>query len=285
MRFHGLILVALLSLTEFAGAQTTPVAPGPNFLPPVLAGSEPPALPLPDSQIDIQAELKQFRQELRQLQISRENFSQNMKSVDAESEQASTQQRQELLNLLTKLARTGANRKPAAPPAKLLPKGEEPAVIEERLDRQFLEPESAEHNEPALSDTSTSILDVNDPLVTGDVADPFALGKVLFNRGDFVNAERAFRKSKVAPENEMTLRYLVATCLRRQSKWKQATELYKVVAESDRDPVLQKLAKWQVDNIRWHQESESQLEQLRKQREKRTSSKKTEPVNADVSVK
>jgi hypothetical protein len=38
---------------------------------------------------------------------------------------------------------------------------------------------------------------------------------------------------------------------------------------------LKKLAKWQLDNIRWQQESESQLQQLQKQREKRLESNKS----------
>ena len=37
--------------------------------------------------------------------------------------------------------------------------------------------------------------------------------------------------------------------------------------------MLRDLAKWQLDNIRWHQQSESQLEQMRQQREKRSDAK------------
>ena len=119
------------------------------------------------------------------------------------------------------------------------------------------------------------------PDVSVDIADAFALGKVLFRTGDFVGAERAFRKASVTSENEMTVKYLLATCLRRQSRWQSAMDAYKVVAESNQDPVLRDLAKWQLDNIRWLQQSESQLDQMRKQREKQLDVSHGQSANLD----
>ena len=286
MKYHGLVLIALLSLSNRLLAQSGSADSGRGFPPPVPGSEQVPAAIPSNYPVNVDAELQQFRNEIRQFQSSCEEVARNLKTTDAENERVSNQQRQELLDLLTKLARNNGARKDAArrsQAAKQTAGPDVPSAESIAADQQFLalEPDTDVDSNGALS--APLALDPSNPLVTSDVADAFGLGKILFNKGDFANAEKAFRRAKVAPENEMTLKYLVATCQRRQARWRQAIEGYKVVAESDKDPVLQKLAKWQLDNIRWHQESESQLEQLRKQREKRTATKKNETANAGSS--
>jgi hypothetical protein len=246
--------------------------------------------------VDVDSELSQFRNELRQFQSTVEDVGRETKETESNSDRISTQQRQELLDLMTKLARKGRP-KPDSKIVRMNPgalRPAEPLPIDVHPAESELANELNSHPRPgqssdvemdadAVADTDDEIdetlevskpLDPNNPLVTGDVADAFALGKVLFRNGDFVNAEKALRKAVVEPENEMTVKYLTATCLRRQKRWRRATEMYQVVANSERDPILQKLSKWQIENIRWQQESEAQLKQLRQQREKQSQPKK-----------
>ena len=270
MRFHGLVLLSLLSLTRLTQAQNDSA---PEFLPPSPANpgtesAEPMPLPPPSNapgvvDLSIEAEIKKFRTELREFQSVREDVSLGTKSTAADTERMALNQRQELLDLLAKLAKAGMNRKSAAPASTATPtqptRTQSPVPVDP--------PAEPDPTETDITPSTPSI----EPLeITGsEIADPFALGKVLFRGGDFVGAEKAFRKARVSTENEMMLKYLLGTCLRRQSKWQPAIDAYKVVAESNSDPVLRDLAKWQLDNIRWHQQSESQLEQMRQQREKR----------------
>lgn len=294
-------MLALFGLANGAAAQyseTGNVPPGlprpsrPAGIPNVPA---PQALPLPPPEpgqfFDIDGELSQFRSELRQFQSSCEDVSRNVRATDADSERVAAQQRQELLNLMTKLARKQARARQEPKVVQTMPL--EPRVTEKlpivarpaeselsleiNSDGQPGRPSAdseldidtdAEMDDAADDATETSKpLDPNNPLATGEMVDAFSLGKVLFRNGDFVNAEKAFKKAIVAPENELTLKYLTATCLRRQKRWRRATEMYQVVASSDKDPILQKLAKWQIENIRWQQESELHLKQLREQRQ------------------
>lgn len=274
MRFHGLVLLSLISLTRLTQAENDGA---PEFLPPSPAtpstdAAEPMPVAPPNApgvvDLSIEAEIKKFRTELRDFQALREDVSLGTKSTAADTERMALNQRQELLDLLAKLAKAGMNRKPAAPVITAVPTQPQKTQL----------PSSAEppSESAAIETDATPSTPPIEPFdFTGsETADPFALGKVLFRGGDFVGAEKAFRKARVSSENEMMLKYLLGTCLRRQSKWQLAIDAYKVVAESDSDPVLRDLAKWQLDNIRWHQQTENQLEQLRKQREKRTDSGK-----------
>lgn len=279
MKFHGLVFLTVVSLATPTFAQTGSPGGESGFPPPApqkfdAASGEPSPLPLappvtePGQPVparadaalsaSIELELKQFRNELREFQAVREEVARNSKATEDAADHLSSHQRQELMTLLTKLAKQNLARKNAG---SVPPPNADPVL-----------PKSAPSvPTPEATVTPQPTIDV-DPVT---VADPFALGKVLFRSGDFVGAEKAFRKAAVTSENEMMIKYLLATCLRRQSRWKPAIETYKLVAESNQDPVLRDLAKWQLDNIRWHQQSEVQMEQLRQQREK-----KSEPVNS-----
>ena len=200
------------------------------------------------------------------------------KSVDQEADRSASQRHQELLNLLSKLsqkmeARKAAPTPPPAPPT--LPIA--PLIEEDDTDLQL--PESKPVPTFEFPASENELDESGQPKEIIDAADAFALGKVLFRNGDFVGAEKAFRKATVVPENEMTLKYMLATCQRRQSQWKAAVENYKLVAESNQDPVLRDLAKWQIENIRWQLQSEQQLEQMRKNREKTSEPKKKTAAN------
>lgn len=281
-------MLAVLVPIGFAMAQPLPPAPTP-VLPTPQPGAtsnvkaDPEPLPLPANAPtavelpSIEAELKRFRDEMREFQSLREEVARSTKSATTEAERASIQERQDLMDLLSKLAKKNADRKSIPP---LPPQLDIPPIPEEAIDDTGIGvrvPRASETFD--FSRANSEGADASDVTGSLDPADSFALGKVLFRSGDFVGAEKAFRKANVTPENEMTLKYLLATCLRRQSQWKAASEIYKLVSDSNQDPVLRDLAKWQIDNIRWHQQTEMQLDQFRKQREKQGSPKKTSSVS------
>jgi hypothetical protein len=264
MRLHGLVALSLAGLLADAMAQDLPA---PRLLPspsaqPVPIPDAPFAAPNPlahqatesEAGISLEEELRQLRSELKMFGAVHENVSRSTRDADVESERVSVQQRQELLNLLTKLATKGVTRRTSPPATTVVtPSVESPLPIPDVVAKL-----------PAV------------PL-TNDVVDPFALGKVLLRSGEYAAADQAFRKVKTTDENRMLLKYLSATCLRKQAQWQPATDGYRTVAESDQDPVLRDLAKWQLDNIRWHLQTESQLEQMRKQREQGSSTSKSQP--------
>lgn len=268
MKIQGLVLFLALGLAKTAVAETGPGSSPELFLPPSPAqpnSSRAESIPTPQSTTanstaptgDIELELKQFRNELRDFQATREEVSRSAKTTDADADRISIQQRQELVDLLTKLANKAARQQRNQNPF-----GEGRLDAESTTSRTMPPTPTAE---PVPTPGASNTVNFDS---TTEIADPFALGKILFRAGDFVGAERAFRKASVESDNEMTLKYLLATCVRRQSRWKEAIGLYKAVAESNQDPVLRDLAKWQLDNIRWVQESESQLEKLKRQRDK-----------------
>ncbi len=265
MRYQG--WVSLASLGAFIGlsvesiAEDRPGNPQPRPIPDLSADAiSENERPRPPRTLDpvqtgaegsLEEELRLLREELKEFQTLGEDVRRTTKDAEAENDRAAMRQRQELLDLLTRLATRGAAKKPLADvPSK------EPST------------RSAEPLPPQPAAEATPSFPVPD-----DVVDPFSLGKVLFRSGDYVAAEQAFRKAKPTDENRQMLKYLIATCLRKRSQLPQAIEAYRSIASSDQDPVLRDLARWQIENIRWHQQTELQLEQMRQQRESRTDSK------------
>ena len=197
-----------------------------------------------------EAELQQLRQEIAASKLLREEF-EKRNTEDSNNNLTTSEQRRQLTELLSKLAVRGLAKK--TPP---VPVPDPPT------------PETTT-TPPAISKTNSKSAATaqSHPLITDKIVDPFALGRTLFRSGDYVGAEQAFRKVKPADDNRTLLRYLIANCLRKQSRWEEAAKAYRIVAESNDDPALQDLAKWQLDNIRWNQKTEAQLEQLRQRRE------------------
>lgn len=196
-----------------------------------------------------EAELDRLRHEIAATKSLRENVVSETSETSETSEapEADTTnrqaQRQELFDLLAKLA----SRKPVVEPQPT-----KPSVADDRPNPPTREPRA----QPAAAH----------PLITDKIVDPFALGRTLFRAEDFRGAELAFRKVKVTDDNRVLLQYLIATCLRKQSQWDQAARAYRVVAENKVDPALRDLAIWQLENIRWHQQTDAQLKQLREWR-------------------
>lgn len=250
---HGDSSTGKLSGSAPALLQTESVSPAP-----AIVGDS-------DVAKTLEEELRRLREDLKLFEAARDQATRNRKSVDAEAERSSSAQRQDLIDLLTKFATKRATARATAPSSKATT----PTAPEEPIESVVPPPEIPNVTESVEASPPEPVVTRGSP-VLDKVVDPFALGKVLMKTGDYATAEQAFRKVKVTDENRTMVQYLMATAIRKQSQWKRATEAYRVVADSDHDPVLRDLAKWQIENIRWQQQTEQQLDQMRKQRERGT---------------
>lgn len=224
------------------------------------------AAPRLSGTVSFDSELERLRQEIAATKALREQVAAEVDQPLATDAAAAQVHRRELLELMTKLATRNVPSRPApaAEPTKPLPTNPVPASRIGTTKVDSLPTASAVH-----------------PLITSKIVDPSALGRALFRAGDYVGAEQAFRKVKVTDENRVMLQYLIATCLRKQSRIDQAAKAYRIVADNKDDPQLRDLALWQLENIRWSQQSETQLERVRQLREPtETDSSQTEATAA-----
>ncbi len=300
MRHHGWASLAFLGLSGTLLAQQETAPPQLLRVPlaqalrgPDTRSAEPAPLPFrtveAESGLSLEDELIQLRRELKSFDAARDEVLRSTKTVDVESDRVAIQQRQELLDVLTKLATKGITRrsKPVAPSAPQVigtpqvtnvPRSTSVTAVD-----PFAEPVAPVVKPPVTPVAPKPVVIPEPPTfpIPDDPADPFALGNVLFRSGDYVAAEKAFAKVQPTDENRMMLKFLTATCLRKRSQWKPASDAFRVVAASNQDPVLRDLAKWQLDNMAWYQQTESQLDQMRAERDKRTATSKSRSAASD----
>ncbi len=233
-------------------------AQSPDSLPAPTASEDTSAVsvaPQPNGAKSFDSELEQLRQDIAATKLLREQVASEVNQPLASDVALAQEQRRELLELLTKLATKNLSAKPTSEPPQ----------------PQKLAPPPG----PRIGATKaeTKLEKTTHPLITDKIVDPFALGRALFRSDDYSGAEQAFRKVKVTDDNRLILQYLIATCLRKQTRWEQAAKAYRVVSENKDDLALRDLALWQLENIRWYQQTELQLDQLRELRETQSSSK------------
>ena len=262
MRYHGLVTLTLALLAQPLLAQdtsipraldnppelsTVPLPAAPSFTPPL---SNPTRVSNPNAGLEtLEGELEALRSDLQSFHALSDDVGRSVRAAEADADRTMIRQRQEILDVLTKLATQGLAKK-VEPPA------------------------HPKRTEPVLSNTPEAI---KAPAVTDSAVDQFALGKSLFRAGEYAKAEQAFRKVTLTDDNRLMVKYLIATCLRKRSQWQAASDAYREVAASDKDPVLRDLANFQLDGIRWNQDTEKQIEQLRKQRERQLVPSKNQP--------
>ena len=108
-----------------------------------------------------------------------------------------------------------------------------------------------------------------DPVETIRPLDPLSQAQSLYQTRNFEAALRALKLLDLATfsrEDRAFVQYLMASCHRRLGKLSEAAALYREVAEGRDDEFLTECAIWQLSNIRWRQELEAQLEELRLRR-------------------
>lgn len=234
-------------------------AQSPDSLPTATASEDTAAIsvaPQPNDAQSFDSELEQLRQDIAAIKLLSEQVASEANQPLTSDVAVAEEQRRELLELLTKLVTKNVSAKPTSEPPKPQKRAPAPGP-------RIGTAKAATNPEKAATH----------PLITDKIVDPFALGRALFRSEDYSGAEQAFRKVKVTDDNRVMLQYLIATCLRKQSLWEQATKAYRVVSENKDDPALRDLALWQLENIRWYQQTESQFEQVRGLREPPASSK------------
>ncbi len=295
MRYHGWTSLAFLGFTGTLCAQQETSPPQLLRVPSAQALRSPDARsaePLPlrtteaESGLSLEDELTQLRRELKSFDAARDEVLRSTKTVDAESDRVAIQQRQELLDMLTKLATKGISRRPkSVVPSVPQVVSSVPRATSANAVDPFAEPVAPVVTPPIAAPVAPKPVVIPEPPafpIPDDPADPFALGNVLFRSGDYASAEKAFAKVQPTDENRMMLKFLTATCLRKRSQWKPASDAFRVVAGSNQDPVLRDLAKWQLENMAWYQQTESQLDQMRAERDKRTATSKSRSAASDA---
>jgi hypothetical protein len=101
--------------------------------------------------------------------------------------------------------------------------------------------------------------------------DPLAQAKALYLAENFDSALKAFKLIDTTPltrEDKTFIQYMIASCQRRLGNLAEATTIYREVADSGEQEFIKECAVWQLANIRWRQELEGQLEDLRKRLKK-----------------
>jgi tetratricopeptide (TPR) repeat protein len=257
MKSTGWIAVTgwLIASPVFAQSSDSPPAPTTSE-----ATSADSVAPQQSGSVSFDSELERLRRDIAAIKALREQVAAEASQPLTSDAAAAQELRRELLELLTKLATKNVSPKP----------------VPETPKPQKTAPPSAPKIGAAKSEAKPGTTAAH-PLITDKMVDPFALGGALFRAGDFSGAEQAFRKVKVTDDNLVLLQYLVATCLRKQSLWEQATKAYRIVAANKDDPALRDLALWQLENISWYQQTASQLEQLLQLRESSDSLKDSPP--------
>jgi hypothetical protein len=91
----------------------------------------------------------------------------------------------------------------------------------------------------------------------------------LYMYGEIEAAYKTFKQMDLngLPKEDRTfVQYMTACCLRRLGKSTQAAPIFRDIAEAKDDGFLTECALWQLSGIRYTQELETQLEQLRSRR-------------------
>lgn len=182
--------------------------------------------------------LKSLRMELDSVRALRREKAADTGSVSVPKALATVTQRKILLNLLQQLATRGPQKRE----------------------------QKATQRTPGVAIEETDDADLQLLLDSNQTIDPFALGRALFRIGEYERAEQAFRGVTNNGQNEWFLKYLIATCLRKQNKIPEAVAIYQQVVlskDTNADPILIESAQWQLGNIRWRQNMELQLKRLR----------------------
>lgn len=105
---------------------------------------------------------------------------------------------------------------------------------------------------------------------TSAVNDALLLAQNLYRTGDFDAALRAFKLidlTQYTREDRAFIMYMTACCLRRTNKLSEAAAMYREIIDAKDDEFVTECALWQLGSIRWREDLEKQLGQLKQRRE------------------
>ncbi len=99
---------------------------------------------------------------------------------------------------------------------------------------------------------------------------PMELAQLLFGAGNYEGALAAFRlldSTTLSREDRLLVHYLQASCLRKLGRHDEALQLLREIANSRTDAFAVECARWQLTHLRWQQETQHRLTELRSRRE------------------
>jgi len=158
--------------------------------------------------------------------------------------------------LLTRIGSRPSSPKSPEPPK--LPSFEKKAVVPE------VAPSKVPAASPAAKTPGTFSPENSKPL------DPLALAQALYRTGNYDGALRAYQlvpSKNMKAGDRMFVQYGIANCLRNLGKWEEASGIYREIANARDEGNLAQCAQWQLGVMRWHQEMDSQLQDIRKRRQ------------------
>jgi tetratricopeptide (TPR) repeat protein len=241
---RGSALVGVLFTFGILSAQDGPK------LPPVSPDTVPAPKPGPELPGAKGKPLDQLKAERKALDAERD-----ASKSELEDESATSSERRAMKKKLDELLKK-MSEKPVGS-AKVLPPGVDPK-IDPKADPKGSEKKdaAAKEKEPVKADPKP--------------VDALALAQALYKSGDFEGAYRAFKLIELDPlnrEQRAFVQYMTASCLRKQNKLGEAAALFREVADAKDDDFLTECALWQLGTIRWRQDLEKQLSEMRAKRE------------------
>ncbi len=218
--------------------------PTPGVTPPVAPAPAPASTPPPPDPSRENLALLQRR--LAELKAARESLRSNLPAPGRpatapppETDEEAAKLRQKMMDLILQLRGTGASAAPSRP-------------------SETVHPAETPSEPPG-------------PLVApgGPALNSLALGHSLFAMGNYEGALKAYRNVNLTglrAEERAPVQYLIASCLRHLGKLDEASALYREVAATKGDPQVADCAQWQLSTIRWRQQLEKQLAEMRQRR-------------------
>lgn len=209
---------------------------------------------------DFRAKLRKLQEERDALRDDRKKTSRWLDEVDQRGEADLARLHYRLSGLLSHLS---AGRVP--PPRGPLGPSPRPAPVKTPRDLPVAKDPVPLKKEQA-SDASGQPFS---PGLLATVPDPLTLANALFRAGNYRDALVAYRLvplDGLKAGERMPVKYLVATCLRKEGKFEEASTYYLEVANSPSDDHLGACAQWQIQALRWHQDMAGQLKGIRDRR-------------------
>jgi hypothetical protein len=112
--------------------------------------------------------------------------------------------------------------------------------------------------------------DVKEKVRFSHVPDPLTLAHALFKAGNYADALYAYRLvplDGLTASERVPVKYMIATCLKKQGKTEEAAGIFREIANSPGDEQLAACAQWQLGAMRWHKDLQEQLERVRQRRQ------------------
>lgn len=208
------------------------------------------------SQADFQRVLAQLKMEREALDADWRLLTKRLTTRTPTTEPDLEKLQEQLKTTLTRLQQERARSKSVSPagPAQILAKIEQPSPASKK------NPES----EPFPSGVNG-----NSKTPESGAVDVLHLAQTLFRAERYEEALAAFRQVDLKgrrAEERAPIVYLTAICLHQVGKADEGITLLREAANSRGDERFAAYAQWQLENLRWHRETQGRLQDIRQRR-------------------